>query len=333
MDREKRWEDLFDEQTLSSIFEGLLLLGTAGIAYKEHQRAKAEQQRHNEELKELLEKVTAMQAEQLRQTKCMEDERRCWEEEKTSLEAEMAELRSSLENKQKDYETLRARLADKEQAVNSAKQELASTQESYQKERNETKQRHSEELNALEEKNRATLDSARQQQEAALERLKLEHESEKEQIRREDTEALEKAVEEYQEIHEDWDLYHRYKAWFQENISKIRLNGLECGSFAGFIGCCSQVDTLHYIYQELESQNLWNWDQQDVDMMEEVIKCCCKLQNLDRLKPEDFYNPACHHKPEDGPSSGYVGRVLLAGVEKNGVMLEDCKSFIEIAPN
>lgn len=291
MDKEKRWDSLFEDlprQTLSCVFEGLILLETAGIAYKEYQLAQEEQQRHNEELKQLLERVTAMQEEHLQQTRLMEEDRKSWKTEKAYLEAEMEKLRSSLENKQKDYETLRERLAEREQEVNSAKLELVGTQDSYQKERNETKQQHTAELNALEEKNRAAMDRAKQQQEAALESLEREHESEKEQIRQEDRRALEKAVEEYREIHADWDLYHRYRAWFQKNISRVRLNDLECDSFTGFIGCCSQVDTLHYIYQELESQNLWNWDQQDVNMLEEVIACCCKLQNLDRLKPEEF---------------------------------------------
>lgn len=143
---------------------------------------------------------------------------------------------------------------------------------------------------------------------------------------------LKEIKDKYKEIESDWTLYKEYKIWIAKNSSKIHLNLLDCSKFEAFITCCGRKKILQYIFKELSSIELWDWAQEDIEILDKVIDCCCALQNLKRANPQlqELYNTESHYKQENAPSNGHIVDVLLRGVCVNGEILEDCKSFIKL---
>lgn len=140
--------------------------------------------------------------------------------------------------------------------------------------------------------------------------------------------------EKYREIQEHWALYHQYKEWIAENSSRILLNRLDSSSFETFIACCSKSGIFKYIFERINADNIWGWDKAGIEILDRVINCCITLQGnkFSRTEPQKggFYDPAQHKKREDAPSSGRITDVLLRGVAENGLIVECCKSYVEL---
>lgn len=309
MEAEGRLFDLFDEipgPDKRDLLVGVALLGNLYLAYQEQRKTREERRQQSEELKSVSQALAGLQEQMASQARLFQEKQAEWQEERESYEAELKNARGALEETALEFEAAQRDLEEKNRRLAEAERRFAGLEASHQEDRNAMETRHQAELAEMEER----------------------HASEGERIRLEDRTAMEKAMEEYQEIRGDWDLYHRYRAWMQENRSRICLNGLDCGSFCDFIACCGQRWTLGYVFRELARLDPWAWESEDVGLLNELIDCCCRLQKLQRLRPEGIYDPSLHYKPRNGPANGYITRVLLDGVAESGSVLEDCKPFV-----
>lgn len=295
--------------TKQELVAGLALVGSAYLAYEEQQKAQKEQLKQNEDILEIRKLLAEMKEERKRQKeeqiRQIESIRQEKERQIEKIRQERQQETAKIQQERKDWEAeqtsyreclkaLQRQVQERDQAMQNVKTQLTELQDRFHNQENDNK--------------------------AARERLEQENET-----------ALTNVKNEYQEIRTNWLLYKKYKTWIAENSSKIHLNHLDCSRFETFISCCGQKKILLYIFDELSSVELWDWEQEDIAILDEVIDCCCILQKLDRADPRGPYDAAYHYKQENAPSNGHIVRVLLRGVCVNGNILEDCKSFVALS--
>lgn len=151
---------------------------------------------------------------------------------------------------------------------------------------------------------------------------------------KEQNSKLEQQLVQFQEIHDEWDLYHRFREW--QPVHLISLQFPKKDSFMDFISTCSYDGTIEYLFQNVNG-NIWKLPEQDIEMVDQMIDFCANLQNriFDKdkykriqTKMDEEYTMDYHQSHSDDPAVGTISKVLLRGIKRDGSVIH--KSFVRV---